>query len=121
MATLTSCLLAYLGCGLLYQAKPKRCTLALHYNTELVNSNHYTTLCRLIGTALLFVSIYCASMSQGLERGLTIWLGIVSACGFLGLFLSAWNKHSHLPSMFICTALLLLVLLANVALLGTAE
>ncbi|MEO0367810.1 MAG: hypothetical protein AAF197_03385, partial [Pseudomonadota bacterium] len=51
-----------------------------------------------------------AAQPQGFERGFTIWIGLVSACGFLGLLIAAWNKELHLPSVLACLPLLLISL-----------
>lgn len=109
MATLICILTAYLACGLFYQAKAKRSTLTSLVSEEVINSSLFSWGLRSLGILLLLASIFLATQPQGFERGVTIWLGIVSACGFLGLFIAAWNRTWHLPSMLICLATLLAV------------
>lgn len=111
MNTLVSCLLAFIGCGLLFQATPKRATIDHHFQQNLSSKKYYPIVCRLLGLVFLLGSIYFACAPQGIERGIAIWLGIVSACGFLGLFLSAWNQRFHLPSIAISAIVLIPALL----------
>ena len=102
MSIFISCLLAYLACGLYFQAKPKRSTLDQIVANEIIQHQYFILSLRGLATALLFLSMHFAALAQGYERGIAIWLGISSACGLLGLLICACNKHWHFPSLMIC-------------------
>lgn len=107
----SSFVLAYFACGTFYQASNKRSTLGLHIEQYEQLTDAQIRVFKLVAWVLMAASIYLATLPQGTERGITIWIGLVSAAGFLGLFISALKKEWHLPSLMIMLAALILTLL----------
>ena len=93
MTIVTSIFLLYLACALLYQAGVRRTTIAMAKNSGPVR-----LLFRLVAIALFAGSLWLASVPQGWERGIAVWLGLVSLAALASLLVAGLRPQRHAAS-----------------------
>ncbi|MEM0984918.1 MAG: hypothetical protein AAGJ32_01605 [Pseudomonadota bacterium] len=115
LATLAATGLTYLACVLFFQAGKRRTQFAGVAQSERLQSTF-----RYGALAILFAALWLFSIPQGFERGVTVWLGAVSAAGGVSLLVSAlapdWHRQSAVVVLAFClVAIVLLGLLGGVS------
>jgi hypothetical protein len=87
----STCLL-YAACALLYQADDRRSAFAAIRTSR---PKRYGL--RGIAIALCVLTLFMVAPLQGWERGVTLWLGLISLVFVAGLFLAAQKPDWHPP------------------------
>ncbi|MEO0464959.1 MAG: DUF3325 family protein [Pseudomonadota bacterium] len=104
--------LTYLACVLLFQASERRTQLA-----GVKQSANLQHLMRFGAGGLLILTLCLFALQSGLEFGLPIWLGVLSAAGGLSLLVSALYPRWHLKSAAVvvlaCAALIALAMISG--------
>ena len=93
MVTALSACMLYAACAGFYQAGAQRTSLA-RLKTEV-------RLRRLVfagSWVLALIALVLAAAPQGWERGVPIWLGLLTAAGAASLLIAALYPRWHLPS-----------------------
>lgn len=116
MFTSLSTFIAYIACGMFFQANEKRTTLSRFQTSDGRFEVLHLRAARVLAWSLLGLSLYLVSLPQGFERGFTIWIGILGAVGFLNLFVAAIKPSVQLPSMALAAILLAMTLLGSLLL-----
>lgn len=87
-----TCLL-YAACALLYQADKRRAVFA-----NVKSSKRIRYGMRAGAAALFIATLYLLAPLQGWERGVPIWLGLLTLVFVAGLFLGAQKPELHVPA-----------------------
>ena len=93
MASLAALFLTFAGCGLLYQADARRSAFA-----GLKTSWRARYLVRGCAVGVCMLALCLAAAPQGWERGVPIWVGLLSLCFVAGLYLAARRPAWHGPA-----------------------
>lgn len=91
---------AYAGCVLLFQGGAKRTT----HEAIRIPSIHAAK-AKATGWLLLLGAIWPLALTQGFERGIPVWVGVVGLCGILSLLISAFWPRAHFPSALVVAGL----------------
>ena len=110
LTTIAIILMLYAASALLYQADKRRAEIAL-----LKTSPRHRTGARLLACTILVLTLWAASLPQGWERGIPIWLGLFFAAFVTSLFVSAQFKKAHLATLLATGSLGLVVAVIGLA------
>lgn len=94
MVTGLSACLAYMACASFYQAGERRSQVALLKASPAVRRGVYAG-----AWILLLVALWLLATPQGWERGVPIWLGVLTGAGALSLFIAALRPTWHVASI----------------------
>ena len=99
MVTGLSACLAYVACAGFYQAGERRSQTDLLKGSRLARRIVYAA-----SWLLLLAALYLLALPQGWERGVPIWLGVLTAAGALSIFIAALRPAWHVASVAVAGA-----------------
>ncbi len=85
--------LQYVACVVLHHANPRRTNITILVDSELIRRS-----VKLLACCALMVSVFLSASLQGWERGVPIWLCLISVAGFVSLYISAYAPSKHLTT-----------------------
>ena len=100
MVTGVSACLVYLACAGFYQAGPRRAQLP-----TLKRNVNARRMVYAFAWGLMLIAFLLVALPQGLERGIPIWLGLLTTAGIGSLLLVALRPDWHLPSIVVAVVL----------------
>ena len=85
--------LQYVACVALYHSHERRSSIEV-----LKESPRNRNIIKVVAWCLLAISLFVCNGLQDIERGIPIWLCLISVSGFISLFVSAYKPLQHVKS-----------------------